>query len=55
LGQAEEDRYLSARTVDKIFRNACDKAEMKKDVSLHVPRYSFAAHLPEWGTELRYI
>ncbi|MEW6418353.1 MAG: tyrosine-type recombinase/integrase [Nitrospirota bacterium] len=32
---AREGRYLSIRSVDKIFRNACDKAGIKKDVSVH--------------------
>jgi site-specific recombinase XerD len=42
FGGAKEGRYLSARTADKIFTNACDKAGIKKDVSLHVLRHSFA-------------
>jgi hypothetical protein len=41
FGGAKEGRYLSPRTADKIFRNACDKAGIKKAVSLHVLRHSF--------------
>ena len=55
LFEGDDHGPYSASSVRKILKRACQAANIKRRVTPHTLRHSFATHLLEQGTDLRTI
>jgi site-specific recombinase XerD len=49
------DWHISARTLQKVFREQADRVGIRKSATFHSIRHSYATHMLETGVDIRFI
>jgi Site-specific recombinase XerD len=55
LFEGQKGEQYSTRSIQQLFNNAVKKVGIKKKVTVHSLRHSFASHLLDNGTDIRFI
>ena len=55
LFEGQNGGQYSMRSAQQVFKNALQKAGINKNIGIHSLRHSYATHLLEQGTDIRFI
>jgi len=55
LFEGQYGGQYSGRSIQQVFKNSLEKARITKKVGVHSLRHSYATHLLENGTDIRFI